>query len=369
VKNAGLEGMRGAAAVFVVLFHLHFAMPGLDWTENGYLAVDLFFVLSGYVIGGAYRANVRDGAALSSFIVRRFGRIWPVHVAASVLNYVLLMGFAATIGAAPAHVGPSIGEALAIVLLAQGLNTFDHNIGTNVSWSTSDEFYVYMLFGLLCRMAWGWSRIAAFASLALIGYALAIWASVGPEECLTKGNCFSMSYSFGWSRCLAGFFFGALIAEYRNSAPVAALAGRVPQCLAFAVALLFVLFVGRVPGSALAAPFVFAALIASMSSDIGPVARIFQTRAAQYFGRLSYSLYLAHAVMRPWVHFAALWMPGPVAHAIEGAAFLLVSLALAHILCERIETPCRRWFNARADRAFSRTIPTFSESGSDRTFG
>jgi peptidoglycan/LPS O-acetylase OafA/YrhL len=369
VKNTSLEGVRGAAALLVVVLHLHVAMPGLEWAENGYLAVDLFFVLSGYVIGAAYSANVRDGATLRAFITRRFVRIWPVHVAASVLCYAVVTVFAITFGFGAARFAPSIGEALAIVFLAQGLNIFNHDIGTAVSWSASDEFYTYLLFGVVCLIARGRLRIIAFVLLAFIGYALAVWASVGLGECLKLGACFSATYRFGWSRCLVGFFVGALIAEYRLSAPIAAMMGRVPQFLAFAVMFLFVLFADRVPGSALAAPLVFAALIASMSGDSGLIARIFQTRIAQYFGRLSYSLYLAHAVFLPLVYGAASSMPGPLAHAIEGAAFLLASLALAHVLCDRIETPCRRWFNARTSRAFSRAIPTFSNSGSDRTFG
>lgn len=360
MKNASLEGVRGVAAFFVVLYHLHFAMPGLEWTGNGYLAVDLFFVLSGYVIGGAYRASMRDGVAWWAFMVRRFGRIWPVHIAASVLCCVVMIVLAILVGRDPAGFAPSVGEVFAIVFLAQGLNTFDHDIGTSVSWSTSDEFYVYALFGLLCLTVRGRLRIAAFVTFALIGYALAVWASAGLGECLKRGACFDMTYRFGWSRCLAGFFVGALIAEYRDSAPVAAFAGRVPQAVAFAVALLFVLFVDRLPGSALAAPLVFAALIASMNSDRGPVVRIFQTRAAQYLGRISYSLYLAHAIFRPLVSGAALVTHGPLGHAIEGGVFLVVSLALAHVLCERVETPCRKWFNAWADSTLRHAISVSS---------
>ncbi|KVG56479.1 hypothetical protein WJ33_37290 [Burkholderia ubonensis] len=66
--NLSLEGLRGAAAVFVVLFHTHFSLPGLEVTRNGYLAVDLFFVLSGFVIANAYSAHIDNPNQLTSFI-------------------------------------------------------------------------------------------------------------------------------------------------------------------------------------------------------------------------------------------------------------------------------------------------------------
>ncbi|KVT72418.1 hypothetical protein WK56_13045 [Burkholderia ubonensis] len=66
--NRSLEGLRGAAAVFVVLFHMHFSLPGLEVTRNGYLAVDLFFVLSGFVIANAYSAHIDNPNQLTSFI-------------------------------------------------------------------------------------------------------------------------------------------------------------------------------------------------------------------------------------------------------------------------------------------------------------
>lgn len=353
LRNASLEGLRGAAALFVVLFHLHFAMPWIAGVENGYLAVDLFFVLSGYVIAGAYGASVRDASGCMAFIVRRFARLWPAHIAASAALYAFYVLAKLPHGHVITASVPTVTEAAAIATFTQGLNLFDRHIGLEVTWSTGDEFFVYALFGLICLAARGRSRVVAFALLALVGYALAIWASVGPSGCLTLGECFGMTFSYGWSRCLAGFFVGALIAEYRNHAAIAALTGRATQLLTFAAALLFVLFADRVPGSAFAAPVVFAALLASLIRDSGPVARILQTRAAQYLGRLSYSLYLAHAVLRPELFGIAEHVSGALAPVVA-LLYLFASFALARILYERVETPCRERINAWADRAFSR---------------
>ncbi|MFA8326761.1 acyltransferase family protein [Burkholderia ubonensis] len=152
--NLSLEGLRGAAAVFVVLFHMHFSLPGLDVTRNGYLAVDLFFVLSGFVIANAYSARIDNPNQLTSFIVRRFGRLWPTHMTASVLCYLVPNAIYAALTSMHADIPqptlPTVGEVLGIVFMTQGLHLFDHDIGTAVSWSSSDEFYVYLMFGVVC---------------------------------------------------------------------------------------------------------------------------------------------------------------------------------------------------------------------------
>ena len=92
-RFATLDGLRGVAAILVMFYHAGpkspVAMPG------GYLAVDLFFALSGFVLALAYEPRLRAGLSLKDFTVNRIVRIYPM----------LLVG--AAIGAAllPAHAG------------------------------------------------------------------------------------------------------------------------------------------------------------------------------------------------------------------------------------------------------------------------
>lgn len=353
MRNGSLEGVRGAAALLVVFFHLHMQVPGLAATRNGYLAVDLFFVLSGYVIGGAYGARLRDAREGLAFMLRRFGRLWPAHIAASVVCVAVPALMLAAARADVSGLLPTAREAFAIVTMTQGLHMVARDVGTAVSWSAGDEFYVYALFALSCVALRGRARLAAFAALASVGYAIAVWASLGSGAC-AHGSCYSATFDYGWSRCLAGFFAGALVAEFRDRRVVAALAGRTPQVLTFAATLALFAFADRVPGAAFAAPFVFAALIASMSRDSGPVARLFQRRAAQFLGRISYSLYLAQSAIRYPLGVAAVAWTGRTAHMLEGASMLLASFALAHLLNRFVETPYRQRFNAWAEKGLGR---------------
>src|SRR3984957_704121 len=83
VRFIALDGLRGVAALWIVLFHI-------DWTNqvtggwpirSAYLAVDLFFILSGFVIFWSYGNRIENSADLGRFLRLRFFRIYPIHIA------------------------------------------------------------------------------------------------------------------------------------------------------------------------------------------------------------------------------------------------------------------------------------------------
>lgn len=333
--NKSLEGVRGAAALLVVFFHMGLILPDLAATRNGYFSVDLFFVLSGFVIAGAYAARLTDTREAFAFMVRRVGRLWPAHIVASALCVAVPVGMLALVHADAMRFVPNAREALAIVTFAQGLHTVTRDVGTAVSWSASDELYVYALFATVCVTVR--ARAAAFAVLAALGYAIAVSTSAGA---CARDACYSMTFDYGWSRCIAGFFLGAIIAEFRG--PLGRLTRH--QWPALVATLAVFAFADRSPIIAFSAPVVFAALVASLARDSGPVARLFQSRPTQYLGRLSYALYLGHAVLRYPFSVIAIATHSYAAHAAAVAAMLLLSLGIAHVLHHRIETPWRARF-------------------------
>ncbi|WP_143275610.1 acyltransferase family protein [Burkholderia cenocepacia] len=354
--SVSLEGMRGVAALFVVLFHMQISLPGLEIARNGYLAVDLFFVLSGFVIAAAYGERVGNLTDLTSFMVRRLGRLWPTHLIANVLFYIVPGTFgmiALALGAENVRLSfPTTGEALGLVFMLQGLPIYDHFVGTLVSWSTSVEFYVYLLFGVVCLLVRGRARTSAYVVLAAAGYATAVWAAARSHDCAARLYCFSLAYDYGWARGVAGFFLGALIADHRNAAPIVAITRPAAQIVVFAVATLLMMFANVAYGSAYLAPAIFALVIASMSRDTGPVARIFRARPAQYLGKLSYSLYLGHAVLLPFLIAISSTWRSPVGYLTTGALYLAASIALAARLNRTIEIPFREKVYAWADAEF-----------------
>ncbi len=324
------EGLRGIAALLVVVHHMFCAWPH-PVSANAYLAVDLFFVLSGFVICRAGGAQLQNLQSLRTFMVRRIGRLWPTHIATTLLALTEVR-----------HL-PSLGEALALATMSQGLNFSQVGIGNPVSWSASDEMYVYVVFGAVCLLIRGNARIAVFATLALAAYAFAAWMEV-ERGCLSRGGCLNaLVHQFGWLRCIAGFFAGTLVYEFRNRL-VTAINGPVFQVSAFSASLFLLFSADALPGSALAAPLVFAALIGSLIGDHGPVARILQTPGALYLGKVSYPLYLGHGVMIPLV----VTIPadaGLMSNLIAYALFLFWAFASAHLLHKYVEVPFRDRFN------------------------
>ena len=83
-----LEGLRGTAALMVALHHLKIGESYIPLIKHGYLFVDLFFVLSGFVIVGAYGNRMQTWPQFFSFLVRRWGRLFPL-LAFSTAAYVL----------------------------------------------------------------------------------------------------------------------------------------------------------------------------------------------------------------------------------------------------------------------------------------
>lgn len=78
-RLASLDAMRGIAALVVVAHHAEFLWGG-QIVPNGYLAVDLFFILSGFVIARAYDARLRGGWSFADFAKARLLRLWPLYL-------------------------------------------------------------------------------------------------------------------------------------------------------------------------------------------------------------------------------------------------------------------------------------------------
>src|SRR5258706_11891723 len=83
LRFRALDSWRGVCALLVAAHHLE--VRGFFYWQplvrNAWLFVDFFFVLSGFVIAHAYGEKLSNGADIKAFVMRRFGRLWPLHVA------------------------------------------------------------------------------------------------------------------------------------------------------------------------------------------------------------------------------------------------------------------------------------------------
>jgi peptidoglycan/LPS O-acetylase OafA/YrhL len=77
-RIALLDGLRGLCALLIVFFHFHMVGDGLH--NHAYLAVDVYFLLSGFVVASAYEARLKSGAGVGWFFGVRMARLYPLYI-------------------------------------------------------------------------------------------------------------------------------------------------------------------------------------------------------------------------------------------------------------------------------------------------
>ena len=146
-----LDAWRGVCALLVAMFHLqaYSHIYDLSFVRHSFLFVDFFFVLSGFVIAGSYRAKLLDGFSIWHFMLLRLGRLYPLHVAVLVVFIgieLLRFRFSGTLGGqngdkfTEAH---SINFIVTNLLLIQSLN-----IHKTLTWISSKLEYQCRIFTL-----------------------------------------------------------------------------------------------------------------------------------------------------------------------------------------------------------------------------
>ena len=172
-----LTSARGLAAWFVVLFHVRLSTVSLVGPEvtaffdYGYLAVDFFFMLSGFVIWLNYadRLRARRLAEVPAFLWRRLARIYPLHL--FVLMGAVAFAIAHVVIGKPLPPRYDFADLPYHLLLIQTWGIGEMTMMWNVpAWSISCEFAAYLAFPLLA-MTVDWQR---WHSAALVAMALAI---------------------------------------------------------------------------------------------------------------------------------------------------------------------------------------------------
>ena len=156
MRISSLTGLRGVAAVSVLLYHIPhnpaFEAFRLPLFSRAYLAVDLFFILSGFVISFGYHDRVVNHPGWSSyidFLVNRMARVWPLHL---IVTLVFMARIVLNISGnqAIALDAPNI---LSNLLMVQSWGWGTEPIAGN-SWSVSTEVAAYLIYPLIAIIAY-----------------------------------------------------------------------------------------------------------------------------------------------------------------------------------------------------------------------
>jgi peptidoglycan/LPS O-acetylase OafA/YrhL len=294
-----LDGLRGIAALLIVFYHFGFPNHFTHhlFVSNGYLAVDLFFMLSGFVIYASYSRTITNAASASRFICLRLFRIYPLHFGMLVillgleLTKLIAARYGSIIPGQTPFTGGNTYEGLAANLfLVQGF-PFMGQLTWNVpSWSISCEFVAYLIFAAV--VVTGVFRSKMFFTFGIILSVLGYCALA-----FTRNTLDVHVWGQGLVRGLAGFFWGMLIFEF--AAPRRTRLSTMPvvvigSCeIAVTIALMLTMAFVSGPAILLVIPILII-VVAVFQLDRGPMAKLLMSMPVQFLGRISYSIYMVH---------------------------------------------------------------------------
>ena len=312
-----LDGLRGVAAISVIIYH--FALfSGLPLAVHGYLAVDFFFVLSGFIIGRTYDKPLMDGSlTFLQFARRRVIRLYPMVIAGVLLGTALLpFMFAPT---APYNSGPVLKAVLSGLILLipvhSSISSDQFPIDSPL-WSLSTELWANFAFALLAR------RLGTRLLTVVICIAMAIFLGASLQFGTFRVGSQQGFYPYALVRTCASFGVGVLISRY-------SLERRMPVFGAEMAVLLAVLL-GAVLLIVPTIPhfnrfFDLAAIVALLPAIviIGVSTRMKggAVLVSRLLGELSYPLYIFHG---PFVRMAGLYAKS---HALTWPALIALGFA------------------------------------------
>jgi peptidoglycan/LPS O-acetylase OafA/YrhL len=281
-----LDGLRGFAAIIVVLYHMrHFFGVQLP-VAAGLLAVDFFFVMSGLVLEMNYGDRIRQGqTTVLQFMARRVIRLYPLFLAAAAVGMIYyLKTYRFSAGESMADViwaaAMSMMTMLPLPLFGTGAYAFPYN---GAAWSLSIEIWGSLVFAMLFVRS---SNTVLFVSvlLAFLGYILAVQGS-GSVDIHYKAEAWT--YWAVPARFWLSFGMGMLIWRCRSRIPKAG-------WLLVIVGPVFLCFPGLPDNNHLRIAYVaivFPVTVAlAMNVRMGPK----MNAICSHLGRMSYPLYIIH---------------------------------------------------------------------------
>lgn len=356
-----LTGLRGIAALYVVFFHangLHaFPMAVRPFVSHGYMAVDLFFILSGFVMAMTYGGLFENGFDLKNFkkfLLLRLARIYPLYILMTVITAVMIT----TVLSDTYRFDDNVLRALPFNITMSHVWGLAYSI-VPPSWSISTEWAAYLLFPVSILLAlWLPRRYALLGVVAAFGILIAVaygpqWMTHHPHRGIGRLDVVH-SYAPGTTlRCLAGFYIGLVAFRFKDLVPARAAGLFLPLAL----------FLLCYKSNDVWLVAVFAGLIMSLSHDEGAIARLLQNRVVYWLGLVSFALYLVHDLVQKII-FKSLPVWGAdlglskMTWVFVSVALSLGIAALAHYYYEK---PSRVWAR-NLIKALENHAPVFSRA-------
>jgi peptidoglycan/LPS O-acetylase OafA/YrhL len=368
-----LTPLRGIAALLVVIFHCNlmvtsFLPPGYtSIISMGWIWVDFFFVLSGFILAYVYSQDFKYKFSKSNYwnyIKARFARIYPLHF----FTLILALAGVLVIRSFADGLDPFFADMLdptatpASLLLLQGMNLYSAAPLNTPSWSLSTEWWMYMVFPFLVpffsktKLS---GKVFIFLLIAVSYYLIMYY--LGPIAAPFPGGppTINVVADYGFFRCAAGFFLGMLTYEFYSSGSMKKV---------FESDLIFILLsVGCLIGMhyaihELLIVLFFPFLILAAAYNESRVKKILDLRPLQRLGDWSFSIYMVHVpiIYFFWIidiknnpkYFADFMtlVQTPPDYELGLVRLLIIvpaTLVTAALTYYYIEIPTRNYFNGR----------------------
>ena len=351
-----LDGLRGIAALAVAARHApfqwRFAFPGALY--ESYLAVDFFFVLSGFVLAYAYGDRLRDGMSTRQFMATRLIRLYPL--------YLLALIFSLTLTAIQLLFGKGgdarifLNAPFAFLFMPSPFNAAELFPINFPAWSLFFELVANFAFALLAARL-STRSLVAIVSAAALTLLLAVscgWLGFGTGHGAMDAGPVWRSFGAGFVRVGYSFFAGVLAFRIWQYRPLGA---RVPSLVTIVILCMILLawppFKLQAAFDLLATLLVFPALVL-LGANCTPTARM--VRWFTWLGSVSYGVYVLQVPLYPFierrlakVHVGVSWL--------QGAACFALVVAVAAIADEYFDRPVRRALTRRLGARHSLTLP------------
>jgi peptidoglycan/LPS O-acetylase OafA/YrhL len=361
-----LDGLRGVASVMVVMFHTLETFTGGDHAKqiinHGYLAVDFFFVLSGFVIGYAY--DDRWGKmGISDFFKRRFIRLHPMIIVGMIIGavtfYLQDSAFFPGINEVPVTsllLTMLIGFTLIPVPPSMDIRGWSEMHPLNgPAWSLFFEYIGNILYALFVRRL---SNTILAILVFLAGAALIHLAVTSPSGDLIGGwSLDPTQLRIGFTRLLYPFFAGLLLSRVVKPTQIS-------HAFLWCSALLIIILAmprigdpstlwmnGLYDSLSIAVVFPFIVYLGASGQVTGRFSRI-----NKFLADISYPIYIIHYpliyMFMAWVANNKISLTGPSPVLITeviavSLALLLVTIALAYACVKLYDEPVRKWLTKR----------------------
>lgn len=348
-----LTSVRFVFALGVVLFHYQLQWPWDTMTTTGVLdrarlGVDAFFILSGFVLTHAYREALEARKLnYGRFVVARFARIYPAHLAVLALVLIMVLG-ASWMGADfNRDLYNPVGLLLTLLLVHAWLPDIVAAEWNGPSWSLSAEWFAYLAFPLF---AWLGVKMAR-RPLVLLILSAGLFLALDQLYIVVFGDTVvHAELNLGVLRILPEFLYG--IALYRLGERITLSPRHAVTAAWGAAAILLVLMHLKADDRlvvAAAGPLILSLALVSKAQADGPLGRPLMLLG----GEASYALYLLHMpILIGWKGVVSALKGLDSKYILdwwEIGVLLVITLAAAVALHTVVERPARTWIRRQAD--------------------